>query len=78
MPQQHSPEARDKPLDVRVDLEGGQFVVSPASEAALTWMASHLGPDVRWFGGSAGIDKADIDALIDRMTQDGLVVAGPT
>lgn len=78
MPQQHSPEARDAPLDVRVDLEGGHFIVSPASEAARAWMATHLGPDVRWFGGAAEIDKTAIDALINRMTQDGLVVDGPT
>jgi hypothetical protein len=78
MVQQHSPEARQDRLDVRVDLEGGRFLVTPVSEAARSWMAIHLGPDIRWFGGSAAIDTPAIDALVNRMTEQGLVAEGPS
>lgn len=77
MPQQHSPEARPGGIDIRLDLEGGRYLVSPVSEAGRAWVTSNLPADAHWFGGSAAIDRSEVDTLVNRMSDAGLSVDGP-
>jgi hypothetical protein len=76
MPQSHR-SAPTLPADIRLDEEGGHCLLTPITEAGHAWAALHLAPGTPWRGGSAEVPAGDVNALVNRMTEAGLAVAGP-
>jgi hypothetical protein len=65
------------PADIRLNLEGGHYLLTPITEAGHAWTAQHLAPGTPWRGGSAEVAEQEVNALVNRMTDAGLAVAGP-
>jgi hypothetical protein len=76
MPQSHR-SVPTLPADIRLDEEGGRCLLTPITEAGRAWIAEHLAPGTLWRGGSAEVADEDVNALVNRMTEAGLAVAGP-
>lgn len=68
-----SQELAAKP-DVVVIHHGSLVGMKPDSDAARDWIALHIPDDAPWLGGSLMVEARFADAILDGMTDDGLVV----
>ena len=50
-------------------------LVLPVSPEAKAWIEEHVDPEAQWFGRSLVVEPRYVEAILDGMSRDGLVLA---